>query len=174
MKPLIFNNLPNDISKDIDLDYVSNYEHKRVIEKFVQVHPEYHNHSIEILFRELKKYLLICAITKKSIMPSKSIDKIWHEFILFTKDYSEFCQLAFKKYIHHEPTLGRPIEATSLEPFSTTITVLKDIFSDYNEHFWENKAAGDGNEHDENGCTHNDCGPWLTDNEDHPHPHSHN
>ncbi len=52
MKPLIYKNLPSDISADINLSYVSTYTHKNVIEKFVQVHPEYHSHSIEVLFRE--------------------------------------------------------------------------------------------------------------------------
>ena len=31
------------------------------------------------------------------------IDKMWHTFILFTKDYELFCHKYFKYFIHHTP-----------------------------------------------------------------------
>jgi hypothetical protein len=36
---------------------------------------------------------------------------MWHEFILFTEDYSEFCQTFFGRYIHHLPNVfeNRPM-----------------------------------------------------------------
>ena len=36
-------------------------------------------------------------------MPSKAVDTAWHEFILLTKDYAEFCDHAFGKFMHHTP-----------------------------------------------------------------------
>ena len=36
-------------------------------------------------------------------MPSKAVDTAWHEFILLTKDYAEFCEHAFGKFMHHAP-----------------------------------------------------------------------
>ena len=32
------------------------------------------------------------------------IDEMWHNFILFTKDYCEFCENIFGKYLHHSPS----------------------------------------------------------------------
>ena len=36
-------------------------------------------------------------------MPSQVIDVAWHELILFTKFYEEFCQKAFGRFLHHHP-----------------------------------------------------------------------
>jgi hypothetical protein len=30
---------------------------------------------------------------------------MWHEFILFTKDYSDFCEKYFGEYMHHLPNI---------------------------------------------------------------------
>ena len=35
----------------------------------------------------------------------KEIDDMWHTFILFTKDYTSFCQEYYGKYLHHQPTV---------------------------------------------------------------------
>lgn len=36
-------------------------------------------------------------------MPSKVIDSAWHEFILHTRAYEEWCRSAFGKTMHHTP-----------------------------------------------------------------------
>ena len=44
-------------------------------------------------------------------MPSKAVDEAWHEMILMTREYTEFCQRAFGRYLHHLPdtTLDVPM-----------------------------------------------------------------
>jgi hypothetical protein len=39
-------------------------------------------------------------------MPSKLVDEAWHEFLLFTREYAEFCQRAFGRFLHHQPAAG--------------------------------------------------------------------
>lgn len=36
-------------------------------------------------------------------MPSKAVDTAWHEFILFTRLYQDFCQKALGRFLHHTP-----------------------------------------------------------------------
>src|SRR3954452_16226916 len=36
-------------------------------------------------------------------MPSKVVDVGWHEMILRTREYHEFCRRAFGEYLHHTP-----------------------------------------------------------------------
>lgn len=43
-------------------------------------------------------------------MPSKAVDTAWHEFILLTKDYAEFCNHAFGKFMHHTPHQQRSMQ----------------------------------------------------------------
>ncbi|MTV32308.1 hypothetical protein GJ654_15065 [Rhodoblastus acidophilus] len=39
-------------------------------------------------------------------MPSQVVDDLWHEFILFTRAYQDFCQKAFGGFLHHTPALA--------------------------------------------------------------------
>jgi hypothetical protein len=36
-------------------------------------------------------------------MPSQLADDLWHEFILYTKNYEFFCKRAFGRFLHHSP-----------------------------------------------------------------------
>lgn len=36
-------------------------------------------------------------------MPSQVADDLWHEFILYTREYDRFCRQAFGTFLHHTP-----------------------------------------------------------------------
>jgi len=38
-------------------------------------------------------------------MPSQVADDLWHEFILYTRDYEDFCEKAFGQFLHHTPAV---------------------------------------------------------------------
>jgi hypothetical protein len=38
-------------------------------------------------------------------MPSQVVDDLWHEFILYTRHYDEFCSKAFGRFLHHTPAV---------------------------------------------------------------------
>lgn len=63
------------------------------------------------LFLEMKKFLISVAFYGKPVSPSKEIDKMWHAFILYTRDYTEWCQKYFGYYIHHNPGgMSHPVD----------------------------------------------------------------
>ena len=39
-------------------------------------------------------------------MPSQVADDLWHEFILYTRAYEQFCAKAFGGFLHHTPALA--------------------------------------------------------------------
>ena len=39
-------------------------------------------------------------------MPSQVADDLWHEFILFTRNYDAFCKGAFGGFLHHTPAVS--------------------------------------------------------------------
>src|SRR5258706_7149692 len=41
-------------------------------------------------------------------MPSKVVDTLWHEYILYTRGYEAFCQRAFGGMLHHTPAEALP------------------------------------------------------------------
>ena len=55
------------------------------------------------LLTELIKYLIVTNKSNKTTSPSYLVDLAWHEFILFTKYYQQFCTKHFGKFIHHTP-----------------------------------------------------------------------
>ena len=38
-------------------------------------------------------------------MPSQVTDDLWHEFILYTREYQAFCKKAFGRFMHHTPAV---------------------------------------------------------------------
>jgi hypothetical protein len=60
-------------------------------------------HAAE-LFLEVKKYLYLASSHDGRIpMTSSLVDAAWHQFILYTSEYSEFCEEIFGSYQHHSP-----------------------------------------------------------------------
>ena len=55
------------------------------------------------LFEELESFL--DQANNKKMSPSKLVDSAWHEFILHTKQYYEYCHNRFGKFIHHVPNM---------------------------------------------------------------------
>ncbi len=56
------------------------------------------------VFEEFKRYAWLCATTGEALAPTKIIDEMWHNFILFTEDYQEFCRVTLGRFFHHRPT----------------------------------------------------------------------
>jgi hypothetical protein len=79
----------------------------------------------EALFREVRRYLVLCDLDQDRVwnMYSLRVDEAWHQFILFTRQYIDFCQRFFGRYVPHNPSnapkpeSARPVETTSFEQF---------------------------------------------------------
>jgi hypothetical protein len=67
--------------------------------------PELTEAQTERVFEGLRSWFLVCLYAggKKVGMPSEVVDHAWHEYILRTKDYQQFCERAFDRYLHHDP-----------------------------------------------------------------------
>lgn len=61
--------------------------------------------TVEDLDTGLRQFFLACGSTADlaAAMPSATIDEAWHEFITYTRDYADFCDLAFGRFLHHVP-----------------------------------------------------------------------
>lgn len=73
------------------------------IKERVMNHHHFSNSKYEWLLLEMKRFLILSSIIKDVSMYSSEVDIIWHEMLLFTKEYEDFC-LKFKgSFIHHRP-----------------------------------------------------------------------
>jgi hypothetical protein len=66
-------------------------------------------------------------------MYSTRVDEAWHQFVLFTRQYTDFCQRFFGKFLHHNPSNAPAITEISRENPST----FGDFSSRYEEVFGE-------------------------------------
>lgn len=57
----------------------------------------------KLLLTETLKFLYLIAKYKQSLSPSIIVDLTWHEFILYTRLYHDFCMDKFGRFIHHTP-----------------------------------------------------------------------
>lgn len=62
----------------------------------------------EAVWMDTKRFLYLCGWKSDNtfyMTPTTEIDKGWHEFILFTREYHDFCIKNFGEFIHHEPNI---------------------------------------------------------------------
>lgn len=60
--------------------------------------------QIDKAVREYKRFMLLIAYANCGLaMCSKTVDEVWHTHILHTREYADFCQRAFGRFIHHIP-----------------------------------------------------------------------
>ncbi len=67
---------------------------------------------------ELRRFLALCAMNDGPAYGMRGqIDKAWHTFIMFTRDYSEFCQVVGGRFIHHQPNTDSESRSSSQEAY---------------------------------------------------------
>ncbi|WP_028055629.1 hypothetical protein [Sinorhizobium medicae] len=85
--------------------HAQRFDMSAVLSRYIQLHNVEttlaHEHE-----RELKRFLVIASLfPQESFSMAGPTDDLWHEFILFTKEYIQFCELVGGEYIHHSPTV---------------------------------------------------------------------
>ena len=52
---------------------------------------------------EYKKFMYLAATSNQMVSPSEIVDIVWHQHLIFTNSYSDFCNLLGKR-IEHIPS----------------------------------------------------------------------
>lgn len=88
-----------------------------VMERFMQKRPELSRDQQALVQQGLQQYFRLCVDARRRFvsMPSQVVDELWHEFILFTRLYQQFCERALGKYLHHTPAEAMPTPNTATE-----------------------------------------------------------
>ncbi len=82
---------------------ILDYRHEELVHR-LQAKLDLTHAEAEVLFLDVKKYLYLCASTAGGLAPPPRIDAGWHEFLMYTRDYRDFCMDSFGNFIHHTPT----------------------------------------------------------------------
>lgn len=58
----------------------------------------------ERLLTQALAFLQACALNPGAgLAPSRAVDVGWHTFVLYTREYAEFCHRVAGRFIHHTP-----------------------------------------------------------------------
>ncbi len=87
------------------------------------------------------------------LSPSERVDKGWHIFLTYTRDYADFCMRIAGRFLHHEPTDSGviPITRTPVDSMRATTAAIRAAGYRVDLPLW--KASADCNQCT-NGCTH--------------------
>ncbi len=90
-------------------NFIQTYQFpSKVFSAVGEQYPHLSDDQINQVIQGLRDYFHICQAAGKEFvsMPSEAVDTAWHQFILFTRDYEDFCQNAFGRFLHHTPAEG--------------------------------------------------------------------
>ena len=87
------------------------YEAPQLVDKLVADRIADDEADARLLFREVKRYLVLVKASDDTPWPMRSrrIDAAWHQFMLFTREYIQFCTRFFGGYVQHGPAGVPPV-----------------------------------------------------------------
>jgi hypothetical protein len=86
--------------------YIDSYVFpERIIRKVHEQYPHLNDEQLAQVAKGLREFFHIVVHSRRRMvsMPSQAVDTAWHEFILFTREYQEFCSKALGRFLHHTP-----------------------------------------------------------------------
>jgi hypothetical protein len=81
---------------------------KGLFERLRKHHPDLSLKDCQLVANGLRQFFLTHLKSGRQhvSMPSQVVDDLWHEFILYTKNYDAFCTRAFGRFMHHTPAVA--------------------------------------------------------------------
>ncbi|MEW6167389.1 MAG: hypothetical protein AB1651_06795 [Pseudomonadota bacterium] len=112
------------------LEAVLSYRNDNVLDSFCESF-EVSREDAEDIFRETLRFLWLSTNYRAEFLqsidrPILIIDEMWHTFILFTKEYHEFCSRMFGHYMHHTPTTVSEKKRLRSEMNDARLTALRE------------------------------------------------
>lgn len=90
-------------------EFIRNYAFPRgLFDKLHAKRPSLETKDMQLVARALRQFFLAHLKSGRQYvsMPSQIADDLWHEFILYTRNYDAFCRRAFGKFMHHTPAVA--------------------------------------------------------------------
>ena len=78
-----------------------------LLQRLEKHRPGFERKDSALVSRALRQFFLAYLMSGKRYvsMPSQVADDLWHEFILYTREYDSFCRRAFGGFLHHTPAV---------------------------------------------------------------------
>lgn len=90
------------------LEYIRHFELPRgLFERLRRRRSSLTTKDCQLVAHAMRQFFLAYALSGRKFvsMPSQVVDDLWHEFILYTRNYEAFCCRAFGGFLHHTPAV---------------------------------------------------------------------
>ncbi|WP_437626139.1 glycine-rich domain-containing protein [Sorangium sp. So ce1151] len=100
-------------------------------------------HEAEVLFRELARYLWLVESDRTRAYPmfSLRVDEAWHQFVLFTLEYADFCQRFFGRFLHHAPGNAPVTHAVREATWDEFVAAYSALYGEPPPEVWNDAAS---------------------------------
>jgi hypothetical protein len=92
--------LSDDLEQSISKSYMENVEEK--VRKENKLKENEYNWRL----LDLKRYFILTSLLKESPMFSKKVDELWHQMLMFTREYDDFSKKYLGAILHHSPNVN--------------------------------------------------------------------
>jgi hypothetical protein len=99
-------------------------------------------HGVELAYAERTMnealgFLLLCAgDSTTAFSPSEAVDVGWHTFLMYTREYEEFCRRVADGFIHHSPNDDIPSDEPHEKCAVDTVTAMRSRGLEVDEDLW--------------------------------------
>lgn len=90
-------------------EFIRSYSFPRgLFDRLQAKRPQLDAKQTQLVARALRQFFLAHLRSGRKFvsMPSQVADDLWHEFILYTRNYDDFCRRAFGRFMHHTPAIA--------------------------------------------------------------------
>ncbi len=119
------------------LGEILGYRHDRLLQRYAADNSATMEEA-ERAFEGLKQFMVVCAVKPGRKITSEPIDRMWHSFLLFTKDYRVFCESYLGRFVHHQP-----FEVAAPSIYLDTRAFTAQFFGGLDEKLWPVEARAD-------------------------------
>ncbi|MGN6438808.1 MAG: hypothetical protein ACTHMM_19850 [Agriterribacter sp.] len=92
---------------------------------------------------EYKKFMYLAAVSDMMVSPSEIIDTVWHQHLIFTQSYQDFCNLLGKQ-IQHVPSTHNKEDAEKFKQAKErTLRFYQEIFEEEPGPVWSYRSMYD-------------------------------
>lgn len=85
---------------------------------------------------EFKRFLLLTTLNENVPMYSREVDEIWHEMLMFTREYEMFSQKLIGRTLHHAPNISGEGFNQEQRAWFDTIYILLFQYTPYCHESW--------------------------------------
>ena len=88
---------------------------------------------------EYKKFMFLVSISNEMLAPSEIVDIVWHQHLIYSDSYANFCEILGKKIKHIPSTHDSEEQKTFVDAFKNTEKLYKQNFNSKDWAFWKIK-----------------------------------